>query len=181
MLLDSSVIFPSVSSRLFFLRELDIPSDAQEISVRNPEIGFANFANTPDLTSVPSEMDEQRGEDCSELPISGAFAAMLPVGFGSGADDFFRYETQNFINSDFEYDDEDAFRYDDFDDDFDEDFEELPDDEFEDFPDPYSEDEEDGSEEEVIPDDLEEVDPFDDFDDLDSDENTFEDDDPEEI
>ncbi len=135
----------------------------------NPDIVVLPEVNVPLEQRSPAEI----------IPEVGERFAVIPEVFRQN--DLFRFDSMNFINNDFEYDDDDEFHYDDFDDDFDEDFEELPDDEFEDFPDPYGEDEED-SEEEILPDDMEEVDPFDDdFDDLDSDENTFVDDDAEDL
>lgn len=83
-----------------------------------------------------------------------------------------------FINDDFDYDDDDDIDPDDFDEDFDEDFEELPDDEFEDYPDPYRDDDYEEIEEDGLPvdDDIDSME----FDDLDTDENTFVEDDDDE-
>lgn len=65
---------------------------------------------------------------------------------------------------------------DDFDDDFDDDYELLPDDEFEDFCDPYRDEDSELEEALDVP-GPEELETFDEFDDLESDENAFEEDD----
>ncbi|MDO4585702.1 MAG: hypothetical protein Q4C95_00225 [Planctomycetia bacterium] len=133
---------------------------------------------TSEIVVSPLKIDlfQQKNQEI-EVLNDNIFKPFVSGFIAFGIDQESPFSSFNFISDDYKYDDD--FEYDDFDDDFDEDFEPLPDDDLEDFPDPYSDDDENDivSEEEI------EIDPFEDFDDLDTDENTFvsDDDDVEDI